>query len=297
MNYIIIGGGFGLYGYLPALLVTGNRVLLPKKYRQRILSRPDLIELESQITWVPTLDDGLREAHTVIIATQPSVQVELVNRIVDDFCNVKRFYLEKPISETPLAGDNLLIKLKGKSKSVAVGFLFLQCLWIKQLENAVKSNDFVNILWTFEAHHFRNGIRNWKRYHNMGGGPLRFYGIHLIAVLSFLGYSYVESSKIESSNGYDATRWEAHFKHPNLAYCKVIVDTFNNSYIFKISTTSTIEVNMKDPFDEITTETENTDRRISMIVTYLNDEGMNDLIMLRKINMLWMNIEEKTKWV
>lgn len=297
MNHIIIGGGFGLYGYLPALLVTGNRVILPKKYRERILARPELIELEPRITWVPTLDDGLREAQAAIIATQPAVQVELVNRIIDNFCNVKKFYLEKPISETPLAGENLLFKLENNSKSVAVGFLFLQCLWIKQLESALSSNDLVYISWTFEAHHFRNEIRNWKRDNEMGGGPLRFYGIHLIAVLSFLGYSYVKSSKIVRSNGYDATRWEAHFEHPYLSRCNVIVDTLNKSNNFKIYTKSTIIFNANDPFEEQINKTEDKDKRISMIVNHLKDKRMNDIVMIRKINMLWMNVEENTKWI
>ncbi len=243
------------------------------------------------------MDDGLREADTAIIATQPNVQVELVNRIIDKYSNVKTFYLEKPISETPLAGDHLLLKLERSYKSVAVGFLFFQCIWMKQLENALRSNDLVSILWTFKAHHFRNEIRNWKRDHMIGGGPLRFYGIHLIAVLGFLGYSYVKLSKIEKSNGYDATIWEAHFEHINLAQCNVIVDTLNCSNIFKIYTKSNTIFNASDPFEEQKIKTGNKDRRISMIVNHIKDKRVNDIFMIKKINNLWMSVEENTKWV
>jgi hypothetical protein len=41
--YTIVGGGFGLYGYFPAIVQqTGMKVLLNEKYRKTITSRPEL---------------------------------------------------------------------------------------------------------------------------------------------------------------------------------------------------------------------------------------------------------------
>jgi len=52
-----------------------------------------------------------------------------------------------------------------------------------------------------KADHFKNNKDNWKRDHKQGGGPLRFYGIHLIAVLAELGYTSSRQSLDDTCYG------------------------------------------------------------------------------------------------
>ena len=45
--YSIIGSGFGLYGYLPAIIKLHKKgVVLPEKYKEKILLRPELKEFD-----------------------------------------------------------------------------------------------------------------------------------------------------------------------------------------------------------------------------------------------------------
>ena len=51
MKTAILGGGFGLYGYLPALIECGADVVLPLRHKERVLERPELAPLASKVEW------------------------------------------------------------------------------------------------------------------------------------------------------------------------------------------------------------------------------------------------------
>ena len=56
----IFGGGFGLYGYLPALIDGMNeQVCLPKKYIKVLRARDDLSSFEDKIFWVEDETDAI----------------------------------------------------------------------------------------------------------------------------------------------------------------------------------------------------------------------------------------------
>ena len=53
----IVGSGFGLYGYLPALVEVGKmNVILPGRYKDKFLARSELKIYADYIHWVS--DDG-----------------------------------------------------------------------------------------------------------------------------------------------------------------------------------------------------------------------------------------------
>ena len=47
-KYLILGGGFGLYGYLPALIGLKKNVITNIKYKKIIQKRPDLHEMSKK---------------------------------------------------------------------------------------------------------------------------------------------------------------------------------------------------------------------------------------------------------
>lgn len=291
MTYTVIGGGFGLYGYLPALISRGKNVVLPVKYRERITRRVDLRRFESQIDWVPTMEDALHQAKTVVIATPPAAQVVMVKRVLNDFSNIEDFFLEKPLAESPESAEQLLNELERHSKACEVGFILLKSPWLRKLAVASKESTSISIIWHFQAHHFQHGIQSWKRNHAEGGGPLRFYGIHIIALISSLGYSRVKGSFLTSAHRNALTKWSAAFVGLGLAQCDVEVDSASTSNLFRVKVDSEILVQMADPFGDAPSVDLTVDRRVGLLGELIENKTRNDLSALRKIISLWAEIE------
>ena len=73
--FTISGSGFGLYGYLPALILNLNeKVILPKKYRAIIKARADISNLIPTIIWAENFDDALLKADSLVLALPPHIQ-------------------------------------------------------------------------------------------------------------------------------------------------------------------------------------------------------------------------------
>ena len=51
-NFYIFGGGFGLYGYVPALIKIKKKVFLDQKYKKKITSRNDISHLNNKIKYL-----------------------------------------------------------------------------------------------------------------------------------------------------------------------------------------------------------------------------------------------------
>ena len=104
------------------------------------------------------------------------------------------------------------------------------------------------------AHHFRHGLDNWKRREELGGGPLRFFGIHVVALLAELGYEQVEWSQTFGQSKSDKEKWAARFSGSTLPRCDVSVDTRSTVESFAIiearAQRETAVVSLRTPFDE-----------------------------------------------
>jgi predicted dehydrogenase len=311
--FTIIGGGFGLYGYLPALMSSGNHVLLPVKYRERILDRTDLRQFETRITWVPSMEDGLSGARSVIIATQPSVQVMLVRRIVNEFHNVKELFLEKPLAQTPEIALNIYDDLLRSRKEFCIGYNFRYTEWGKKLLSTPDircTNGLLKIDWSFTAHHFRHNLQTWKRFHSDGGGAIRFYGIHLIALLSEIGYSKVTSSRAYGTTLDTHEKWAASFEGSNLPKCEAMVDTKSDINSFKIEyickknniSVTILYANLSDPFETEKSrpfESDQIDHRVPVLIQLYRSLWDTDINKYKRYETslnLWMSVEDDTQF-
>ena len=299
--YTIAGSGFGLYGYLPALTRhLGKNVVLPSSYREKVESRPELADCLSRITWARDKAQALAQATAVVIALPPSQQAETAATCAR-LANVETVVLEKPVAETPAKAALVHEQLRSAGKRTVVNYSFLYLPWFDQLSGAFRAGTRrgpLGIEWKFKAHHFQNHIDNWKRAPLAGGGPVRFYGIHIIAVLADLGYDSVASSTLSASGGETESVWRAGFTKKGAAPAEVLVDSNASDGGFTI-TGDGETVRLSDPFDDPRANSGGSreDRRVPVIVRMLQsdrhagDEGK----LYPAVISLWEAVEGATR--
>ena len=298
----IIGGGFGLYGYLPAIIKKyGNKVCIEEKNREKILLREELKIYIPYIKWMPNRESLLKESNALVIAVPPFAQGKIIKDVVE-YKNIKRLILEKPVDMEPKVSEET-INLIEKSKKIArVGYTFLYTEWFDTLMELKKTKIFdLEIEWSFKAHHFTKKDIVWKGIHSEGGGPLRFYGIHIIAVLEYMGYSEPIESALSGKYHDIHENWSARYNTNtntnNSAYINIKTNHEENRFSIKIRTKEDhiIDIcNNKSPFLKIKNE-KGEDPRVRVLEKMLDSLNKEDLInTYRRINNLWMRTEEKT---
>src|SRR6266508_2581914 len=198
-TFAIIGSGFGLYGYLPALVQEGvQHILLPERYQNRFFERLELSPFESNIQWEESEETTLDRADGVVLAVRPFDQSMWIPRCLER-SNLRRMILEKPLAHSPEVATTMFEELIASDKVFRMGHVFRYTVWGRQLLDLLlpKQQDFdlLSIHWSFLAHHYLNNLDNWKRFNDAGGGALRFYGIQMIALLAEAGYRNVVSSR------------------------------------------------------------------------------------------------------
>jgi predicted dehydrogenase len=300
--YTIIGGGFGLYGYLPAILNTSSErgVLLAEKYRKVIESRSDLNIYTDSIEWCSSVPDALSKATGVVIAIPPQAQREIIESVIK-IENLKKIIIEKPICPQPNDAKHVTSNLQDHSKHFRVGYTFLYTHWCSELQARLRQPAArLHINWSFKADHFIRGKDTWKRYHSLGGGVMRFYGIQVLAVLASLGYSAVVSSKLFERLPDQPDIWTAQFSGTNIPLCDICIDTNADNNSFQIMTgedSNNISIFYSDvsPFVNAS-NAENQDNRVPILQRLLcsmNQDEMQYMALYHVTNELWALAEMK----
>ena len=253
----ILGSGFGLYGYLPALAgLAGQQIVLPLRYRPRLMLRSELAVFACQITWVETEDQALDQAECVVIALQPKDQPAKVLACLDR-PNIRRFMIEKPLAATEAEGAALLDLLLNGDHAFRVGYIFCFLPWANKIRQMCKSFDVlsVEIKWHFNAQYFRRNQNIWKRREQDGGGPLRFYGIQVLALFAELGFGQVVSSTLTARSAGEVDQWVATMNGTGLPMAKIMIDARASEESFVISTGTaggeSVLIQGRTPFDEV----------------------------------------------
>jgi len=243
--FAIRGSGFGLYGYLPALVGCGQRVVLPERYRARFAERPELAPFANEVVWAKDEAAALELSDGAALALRPADQAELVARILAQ-ARLERLILEKPLAPSPDESARLFEGLLRSKKTFRIGYVFRETSWGKRF---LKAGGAKSISWTFTAHHFRADLRNWKRSHASGGGPIRFFGIQLVALLAEAGYREVLSSSGTGGGLEELETWEARFTGPGLPECRVEVQTRSPIEALRVDGLA----DLREPFETETT--------------------------------------------
>lgn len=294
--YTIVGAGFGLYGYLPALVKgLGGTVLLPRCVEATVRARPELAATLHAIRWVDDTEAALAAADAVVIATPPRAQGEIARRCAN-LSNVRRLVLEKPVAPTPALAAELLDTLEAAGKRYRVGYTLLHARWHADLSwpTVPICPAPLRLEWTFNAHHFARQLSNWKRRHEEGGGALRFFGVHVVALLAYQGYERVSASACEGQTAAEPERWRATFHGPGLPYCEVLVDSRCDRRRFSIGQVGRSSlVTLADPFETERAEG-GSDPRVDVLTRLIStfateDRPFQDLY--RRANALWTEAE------
>lgn len=298
----IVGSGFGLYGYMPALIeLYGCRIVLAERYRPTIEVRRELRQYLSSITWTTSVEHSVSCADGSIVAVAPSAQAKIVNQVLSS-SRTKFLMLEKPICPSPRQSQTLITKITNERRLYRVGYTFLAASWYEIVHETLSGSfDKIVIKWSFKANHFSCNKDTWKRYHSQGGGALRFYGIHLIAILSSWGYTQVENSRTISRQFDEPESWFAMFKALGLPSCEVHVATNSRENKFEINALgpgNTINplIRMESPFSE-DEDSQGQDQRVPILGRLLDSfekdsEPFEHLY--RRINSLWHMTESLT---
>ena len=123
--FAIAGSGFGLYGYLPALIDgLDETVVLPNKYRETFEGRKELLPYRRSIVWAKDMPSALNMAKGIVIAIRPMEQASFVGNCLQ-LRNIQYLVLEKPLTPDPQSAQELLDNLIRSRKNFLIGYIFL----------------------------------------------------------------------------------------------------------------------------------------------------------------------------
>lgn len=295
----IIGSGFALYGYLPAICVFEDNVCLLNLSKEKIFARDELVPFINRVIWCRNIEELLKKCTRVIIVVNPRQQHNLIIQAIKHK-NIKYFMLEKPISCNPASAKIILNYLSNLSYSIC--YLFLYTPWFKKL-NTLQNEKFINfkIDWFFLAHHLVTNQKNWKSIHEEGGGVIRFYSIHLIAVLVKLGFNSILEVFMDKTNPDESTTLCLKVKNEigNLAEINIKIASCTQLFRINVLNFKTLEsrniVNDLSPFGQSHFQTDN---RIEFLKEYyidsLKEEPLfcNQIFYSRVVS-FWEKIENK----
>lgn len=270
MTIGVLGSGFGLYGYLPALLQLGERVAMPERYREKLLARAELRALDSSVAWLASDQEVLAASDGLIVSRRPEDQVRSV-RAALGHDSVRRLLLEKPLAPTPEAARSLLAALADAERTIRIGYTFRYTAWSRRLAEwlpTAASGETLTVRWRFRAHHYAAGIETWKRRPSQGGGALRFFGIHLLALAAEHGYAEAVWSRVEGREPDDAARWEAALSGAGRPSLRILLDSDAPDREFALESEGCgdpLRINLQDPFEE-STPLGALDRRVGVLI-------------------------------
>ena len=257
MNFGIIGGGFGIYGWLSALsqFETIN-ILTLSRYKNIFLDRTDIDHqsfLTKKIIWLDNESLLFENIDILIIARRPNDQVDVIKKLIKQSWKGS-LIIEKPIAPSSQEAKKLVEELNNNSISFQVGFSIMETNWSERIKNLILNKNIkkINIEWNFHAHHYKDKNISWKSNPTYGGGSLSFYSIHFIAWLSsFSDWNVISCSPL--INRTDDPEVSFQLSNDNTILDMKCNSLNKNINVFKITQNSSknkILLNYKTPFCE-----------------------------------------------
>jgi predicted dehydrogenase len=307
----VLGSGFGLYGYLPALVSCNQRVALPKRYQPHFAARPELAQFAANVDWKEDENAVLKQATGIVLALKPSLQTEWLHRCLEH-SHMNHLVLEKPLAQSPEIAAVVFRRLVNADKTFRIAYTFRFTPWGKALLSLPflqKQPGKLYISWSFSAHHFRQNVHTWKRTHAEGGAVIRFYGIHLIALLAEMGYRFVARSQAVGEVAGEFYEWKAQLRGDGLPDCTIAIDSKSavNRLQVSLAAGKSIEseqaiiADLRDPFDQETQGVGNglLDQRVAILTQLcqtLWEPSQSDYNWYAATLGLWQEIEDKTEF-
>ena len=284
MNFLIIGSGFGIYGYLPAIYKNSKKIFLNIKYKKKIEKRVELIRYLKKVIWYFDIKDIKNKINYVVIAQNPKKQFLIIKKLLC-FFKPKHIFLEKPISNTPNESLKFVKFLKKKKIRFSVGFLFTYLKWYKYIKENLSSNQKFEINWRIK---FNKKNNLWKSNHKEGGGLVRFYSIHFFRLFHNLNLTKIHKVLVNKKH----CKFILKDQKENTIFLNVKYDLINKFYI---KHNKNFFLKSSNPF--MKSIKINDDPRVSIIQKYIKDIFENFKINYRyeiKFIKFWKKIEMKS---
>ena len=283
MNTLIIGSGFGLYGYLPSIYKISKKIFLNIKYIEKINNRVELKKFLKKITWYNEKKLILNKIDYLIIAQNPQKQDLNLRKYINIY-KPKHLFLEKPISNNPSNSIKLINFLQNKKIKFSVGFLFKYTVWHNYIQNRLTKDQKFKIIWDIR---YNNENKKWKYVHSLGGGLLRFYCIHFIRIFYDLKFFKLNNILIKKSFCY--------FDLSDNNNNNIILEVkFSEADRFYIHYNKKVFYNSVNPF--LRKIIKKKDPRLRVLNKYLNDQIKNSKMNYKyekKFILFWDKLEKE----
>ena len=293
-NVGFLGSGFALYGYLKYFSFKKCNLYTLEKYKTIIKKRSDLNIIYSKIIFKKNDKELLDHCNEVVVARRPIDQEKFIKYILKKKINLKKYYFEKPLCSNPKKSLKILYKLKKNKFNFNIGYLFFYTEFYKKIIRTCKHN--INVNWEFMSYDLKKNKTSWKFNLSKGGGPLRFYGIHLIAILS---KKYKKFANISSEITFKKNipiRWKCNILTSSKKKIEISINTFSKKNKFTILSGNKSLYNSSSPFSNYQ-KYRKKDYRIKYIDYMISDLRKKNNYKIYKDSMtLWKKIEDKTKF-
>jgi len=192
-SFGIMGSGFGIYGYLPALARLGHEIVVPYSYSTKIHQRKELEPHWTQVTYASE-KEIIESLANLVIAKDPQSQFELVTKLS---VSNQKLWLEKPLAPTVEMHKEVIEHLRISGFDFSVGYLFQFTSWWREIQRILSNSETseIQLIWKISK------PIGWKQIHGVGGGISDFFGIHFSPFLEIPGVilQFTEMSEPDDS--------------------------------------------------------------------------------------------------
>jgi len=297
---LLYGNGFALDVYLPTLIKLGTKKILINKNQILYKNKTNILNKYKEYITYFNNENYQEEEKIIDFAILAVPPIRQYNLLLDNnfFKNTKTLILEKPLASSPAKALEILHKLEKINSKYIINYSFRYTLWYKNISSKIKilpKNVELFFIWKFMARHFMHKRETWKRLHSEGGGAIRFYGIHLIAILSDIGYLNVHQSNNLSEKYSCLSSFSCSFESTQkLPKCNILLDSeslANEFSCYYIKDNKRISLlNLEEPFPRGQGALSE-DPRVDITKRLINERNFN----YNNFNVikLWKEIEDK----
>ena len=288
MNTLILGSGFGLYGYLPAVEVVSKKIFLEYKYKNKLQNLKISKKIFNKIYWYKNESNIIDKINIAVIAYPPILQSKKIKQLFKNKKLVRYLFLEKPIDKNPIAARKLIKFLIKNKVKFSFGFIFKYLAWSK-LINKKKNLKNVKIIWNIKK---KNASNSWKYKSKFGGGLIRYYGIHFLKLFSENNFHKILINDLKKNH------WTLQIQNSKKTVITLIIK-YSNKDKFLIKTQNKNLISAPTPIIE-NIVSKKIDPRVKILKRYINQKirqnGDNYTESLKFVN-FWSKIESSFKVV
>lgn len=286
MNTLILGSGFGLYGYLPAVEVVSKKIFLEYKYKNKLQNLKISKKIFNKIYWYKNESNIIDKINVAVIAYPPILQSKKIKQLFKNKKLVRYLFLEKPIDKNPIAARKLIKFLIKNKVKFSFGFIFKYLAWSK-LINKKKNLKNIKIIWNIKK---KNASNSWKYKSKFGGGLIRYYGIHFLKLFSENNFHKILINDLKKNH------WTLQIQNSKKTVITLIIK-YSNKDKFLIKTQNKNLISAPTPIIE-NIVSKKIDPRVKILKRYINQKirqnGDNYTESLKFVN-FWSKIESSFK--